>query len=569
MLSFENLKKLSSTNQASEKSKILADIISIDYLRNGDDLYKINNEFLTLELIDRSRRENALITYIQDLFLSADKVLSEDQNIILKTKQYTGYAKLSNLSNIKSIIQNIDEKLFRKIDDDNKDKIHFNNGYITISTLKFVKRTTPVKHYIPRNYIKSKKSDRAYMNQIYDQIYPIQDEKEYIFSSIASALSGISKRDRTSLFLLGKTQAGKSLLMQTLNRAFSNNYIKEFASDSFCKNNKNRDKIMNEFLKLQDCRICWVNELSGKLDDSLFKSFCEGSVKTISLYKDGMNDITHMSKIVLTSNELPNIRIDTGVCSRIVSHTHRSFFTEDDNDVDETKYIFKRNNNLIDEIEKNDNYKNAIIDIFLDYAKTYLKSGLFPLPNSMQNDKDEIISGNDYMQDFIDSKIETLKDSKISKNEVLAEYIRMYPTHKRTVQQMISSLKDKGYIYKSDLRCDGIKGCFIDIQFKQQVSSALQYSRSPLDIELIKSQKLEIEQLKKQILELQQNNKADIETEKVTTPKKLFISTPKKASTPKKTQKDDTCDDDDKLYTSNKQTSMNDMFLSTFNLVIE
>ena len=51
------------------------------------------------------------------------------------------------------------------------------------------------------------------MNQIYDQIYPIQDEKEYIFSSIASALSGISKRDRSSLFLLGKSSAGKSLLM--------------------------------------------------------------------------------------------------------------------------------------------------------------------------------------------------------------------------------------------------------------------------------------------------------------------------------------------------------------------
>ena len=96
-------------------------------------------------------------------------------------------------------------------------------------------------------------------------------------------------------------------------------------------------------------------------------------------------------------------------------------------------------------------------------------------------------------------------------------------------------------------------------------------SRSMLDIELIKSQKSEIEQLKKQILELQKNSKDDIETEKVTTPKKLFISTPKKVSTPKKTQKDDTGDDDDaeKLYTSNKQTSMNDMFLSTFNLVIE
>ena len=94
-------------------------------------------------------------------------------------------------------------------------------------------------------------------------------------------------------------------------------------------------------------------------------------------------------------------------------------------------------------------------------------------------------------------------------------------------------------------------------------------SRSMLDIELIKSQQSEIEQLKKQILELQQNSKADIETEKVTTPKKLFISTPKKASTPKKTQKDDDDNEPEKLYISNKQTSMNDMFLSTFNLVIE
>ena len=55
------------------------------------------------------------------------------------------------------------------------------------------------------------------------------------------------------------------------------------------------------------------------IDDSIFKKFCEGICQITSLYKDGFNDIEHLSKVILTSNELPNIRIDTGVSSRIVS----------------------------------------------------------------------------------------------------------------------------------------------------------------------------------------------------------------------------------------------------------
>ena len=85
--------------------------------------------------------------------------------------------------------------------------------------------------------------------------------------------------------------------------------------------------------------------IMGKIDDSLFKFFCEGTIKACSLYKNGFNDIQHISKVVLTSNELPNIRIDTGVSSRIASRTHRSFLTENDDDVDEEKYIFKRDYN--------------------------------------------------------------------------------------------------------------------------------------------------------------------------------------------------------------------------------
>lgn len=41
-LSFENLKLLFSSNQASEKAKIIAELCQEKFLRNGDDLYKMN-----------------------------------------------------------------------------------------------------------------------------------------------------------------------------------------------------------------------------------------------------------------------------------------------------------------------------------------------------------------------------------------------------------------------------------------------------------------------------------------------------------------------------------------------
>ena len=173
--------------------------------------------------------------------------------MILQTKDLTAYAKLSNINTIKGIIQNINELLFKDLDTQTTDKIHFKNGYIKISTGKLYKRTKTVKDFINRDYKKSTQQDRDFINKVYSQIYPIEDERNYILSTIGSAITGESKKDRTSLFLLGQSSGGKSLLMQTLNKAFSNTYVKEFGSDTFSKTNPNRNKILNEFIRYSDC----------------------------------------------------------------------------------------------------------------------------------------------------------------------------------------------------------------------------------------------------------------------------------------------------------------------------
>ena len=66
--------------------------------------------------------------------------------------------------------------------------------------------------------------------------------------------------------------------------------------------------------------------------------------------------------------------------------------SENDLEIDEEKYIFKRNNNLINEIDDSDNYKNAIVDIILKLSSEYLKNGLPKIPQSMLDDKNEILS---------------------------------------------------------------------------------------------------------------------------------------------------------------------------------
>jgi hypothetical protein len=61
--------------------------------------------------------------------------------------------------------------------------------------------------------------------------------------------------------------------------------------------------------------------------------------------------------------------------------------------------------------------------------------------------KNSIVSSNDYMEDFIDSKIEFKEEGKIGKQELINCYLEMYPSHKRSMQQFISAMKDKGITY--------------------------------------------------------------------------------------------------------------------------
>ena len=66
---------------------------------------------------------------------------------------------------------------------------------------------------------------------------------------------------------------------------------------------------------------------------------------------------SHHSKVVLTSNEMPNIKMDTGIASRIVSYHHVSHFTDDEKMVDHSKHVYLKDKDLLSTLIDNEQLK--------------------------------------------------------------------------------------------------------------------------------------------------------------------------------------------------------------------
>jgi hypothetical protein len=77
-----------------------------------------------------------------------------------------------------------------------------------------------------------------------------------------------------------------------------------------------------------------------------------------------------------------------------------------------------------------------------------------------------MVSANDYIQDFLDSRfvITGKETDRIGKNQMEAYFKETYPNRHLTVLQIISSLKDRGIKYNCDWRIHNVKGCFYGLR---------------------------------------------------------------------------------------------------------
>ena len=214
-------------------------------------------------------------------------------------------------------------------------------------------------------------------------------------------------------------------------------------------------------------RLSHINEMEdSKMDDSLFKDHIDGKIQTTTLYSDGSNDFQHYSKIVITANTFPNIKIDSGSVRRIDSFTHTSNFVKDKSQVNESKHIYLANKHYLEECGNNIKYLNAFFYLLAEYGYNWIsKTKIFKQTENFRNTKDAIVSSNDIIQDFLDKYITiTKKDTdRIGRDEMFDLFKTYFPKSLITPTQLLNSLKQKEIDYKADYRHNKLKGCYVGV----------------------------------------------------------------------------------------------------------
>jgi hypothetical protein len=537
-INFEDLLTYTTTKFITDKSDIivkhinkLVSIVNETFYIYSEDIrihYKLPPSMITDDFL-----KVFIITFVES---SIKKLSHSEQDKLGKNISLTADV----LKTIKTNLR-VHDKTFS---DPKLGEIHFRNGYLNLRTMEFKqrKRTDFMTYCIQRDFSISSQKSKETVHAIINQIYTNENDKHCILESFGEGLTGESNKSQYNLFLLGAGQSGKSTIMKMSKISFKE-MVFEFKEDTFAIGNQKADRVLNMLMHNPYIRIMWVNELKGKIDDSLFKQVCEGLVNTTTLFKEGQNTVEFNALLVNTMNEFPNIKIDSGVARRIKSLEHQSYFTTDKSAVNPSKRIFEVNRDLEEMFKKSEDLQNAFVEIIAEYAHEFLKGKRYPLSDNFKETKISIVDTNDLVKGFIESHLIKTNEEKdkIHPEELFESFKMINPSSKITKQQLIGSFKDKGIIFNHNVRSNidsNKRGCFIYIKFKEigndndvkyefgksEENNALKDENKALKDEN-EALKKDIEELKKQ-LELLKNPKPvePVKEEIKVLPKKKTIS---------------------------------------------
>lgn len=473
LLNYDGIENLLTNDSPNDRADIICDKLKKYCFIQNENLYKYDSELVIYKQIKDSI-QNELMTIVSSYLTSSKKSLNKEQIKLLSLERKTEFKKLCENSTINKMLPQLittlkeDEVLFKG----DFYEIHYKNGYINLKTLKFEKRI-PNKHYItnyiPRNYVPSTEVQKTEFLRRIKKIYPVEEDLRAILFILGSALTGKATKEQKILFLLGSGSNGKSGILKIVQKAIGG-YFETLEEDAFSMSNKNPDKTFSNFHNRPHIRIIWNNEpKADQMNVTSFKKFVEGEMKGKLLYENGTHDFNHNALPVFTANLLPNIKMDGGVKRRFRGYVHKSIFTTNKNEVDESKNIYLVDRDLEDNIV-NDNLLDAFVDILTDYAHKWINGEEIPFPKSFQEATEEMIEVNDHIQDFIDAKLKFTENEKdrIGKNEMLALYHQLYPNKNISVQQLISLLKSKNVCWSLEKRSNNMKGCFLKVVEKTE-----------------------------------------------------------------------------------------------------
>lgn len=504
LLSYSQMKILLDKSFPNEKAKVVGSCLLKHCVYADEKLYIILNETNIYEVVSKGDViERKVKTLVSKLVEASFKNMTEEQQDYIQNCK--SFERVKSSYGVKDYYDELieyisDNKI--KMDENTKYQLHFLNGYVDLKTGELHKRVVGkdyITYCIPRNYKASSETSKQKIYSIINKIWFLEDDRNYSLSQIGRAISGDSGKEMTNVFWLGTGSSGKSFIMKMC-MASLDKYVLELKPDSFEMNNPKQDKIMNEYDRNKSVRITWVNEMSDKrIDTSLYKQFCEGVLQTSKVYKDGSYSVIHNSKLFCTSNDMPNVPIDSGVSRRLLAYYFKSEFVKETERVNEAKHIYLRDDDLLTSLKDDDDLLNGFTDILIQYCKNWCENKAPAIPASYTEAKQTVQSANNKTEDFIDRYLVITGNEfdRISKDKMREYYLQMYPDTHATVQQIISKLKDFKIEYSSQLRVSGgNKGVFVGVALKNQLDEIMTEKEKELREEIERLKK-EVEELKK------------------------------------------------------------------------
>lgn len=239
------------------------------------------------------------------------------------------------------------------------------------------------------------------------------ENADYVIKFIACALFGCNLKK--TLFIIGRTNSGKSFLTELLGINLSKDLIGNFELRKF-KYNKfqdSDDKHLGWVIKESEKRLLISNEsFNGKIDCEMFKRVCSGGTDAISgraLYRESIEvKPKFMMLCFMNPDKMPSFYgADDAVKDRISIVNLKGGFVKSEDEIEDEKldYLMGDRVVLLNKYTSKD-YCDAMRWLLIDAYIDYLKNGIGKVFIDEDDETIEIDDGLGYVRETIRENIE-------------------------------------------------------------------------------------------------------------------------------------------------------------------
>ena len=378
--------------------------------------------------------------YSDSLVRDSQNMTEEQINVIHKKKERTQTI-AKNLRNT-----SFKEKLFKELRylmfdetfieqlDEQKHLLAFDNCVVDLNTLEI--RDIAPEDMISKScgyefewFDESHNPTIREVKQFIESIFIDEDIRHYALKVFACSLHG-EIQEQLMHILTGKGSNGKSALLEFIKHTLGD-YYHQIGVQYFTEKRQGANQAQSDIAQARGKRILTTEEpdnttSNAPLNTSVIKSLASGGdIRARDLYSPS-SSFQLQASVFIACNNLPTVNeTDYGTWRRLKVIPFNTTFKEELNPDNDYERLIDRN---LDNKIKSDEWKNAFMNILLEYYSIYKKERLKNIPDAVNAMTTKYQQDNDIIFQFIENFLEKAPENEngneiyIPSSQIVDEY---------------------------------------------------------------------------------------------------------------------------------------------------